>query len=677
MTWLRRVAPLALACPLFACAGDGNVDGSGDDDDSGSDSTADDTAGTTGIDEPDPVVDWPTLDCDPIAPAFCGHPFPSNVYTQADADTPTGRRVAFTPAMMPVSYYEVAADPAPWLRSDGFSPGVGIMVHLPGATAQGLPRVDDIAASLADDSATVLLEAETGVRVPHFAELDLSTDDVDARVLFIRPAVRLRDATRYIVAIRGVTDASGAVLDASPAFAALRDVTPLPEEPSVDSRRPLYADIFARLDGAGVARADLQLAWDFTTASDTNNTEWLVHMRDEALAMTDPLAYELTTEPLGEDGTLLVTGTFDVPLFLDKPEFGAVMNLGDDGLPEPTGMHAFEFEMVIPASAADQPAKLLHFGHGLLGTRAEIRRDELVALANTHGYALYSADWIGLAGDDQANIGDILQTGQLENFDGMFARLQQAVVNAMVLDRVAALGLANDPMVGAMLDPSEQHYYGISLGGIMGALFMSVSPDVERGVLEVMGMPFGFLLNRSAQFDQFFLIAKSAYTDPRDIQLTLGLVQMLWDRVEPTGYLGHLRDEPLPDTPRHEVLMRAAVGDHSVPTAGAHIMARSLDVPLLDTGVREVWGLETIAEPPAGSAYAEYDFGLPPEPACAVPQRACQDPHGRIRQLPEAAEQLDHFLSTGEVRNFCPDGVCSYPEMSGCGGDDPPPVACE
>ena len=59
-------------------------------------------------------------------------------------------------------------------------------------------------------------------------------------------------------------------------------------------------------------------------------------------------------------------------------------------------------------------------------------------------------------------------------------------------------------------------------------------------------------------------------------------------------------------------------------------------------------------------------MGLTP---CALPQRACDDPHGSIRVLPEAAEQLDHFLRTGEVRNFCPGGVCSFPQ-DGC---DPTP----
>ena len=83
--------------------------------------------------------------------------------------------------MMPVSYYDVQADPTPWTRSDGFSPGSSIMVHLPDAVSAGLPSAADIAASLEDASPTVLLDTVTGMRVPHFAELDLSTDDPSRR----------------------------------------------------------------------------------------------------------------------------------------------------------------------------------------------------------------------------------------------------------------------------------------------------------------------------------------------------------------------------------------------------------------------------------------------------------------------------------------------------------------
>ncbi len=50
--------------------------------------------------------------------------------------------------------------------------------------------------------------------------------------------------------------------------------------------------------------------------------------------------------------------------------------------------------------------------------------------------------------------------------------------------------------------------------------------------------------------------------------------------------------------------------------------------------------------------------------------RACTDPHGALLGLPAADEQLDRFLRTGEAINTCPDGVCRFPELSGCRGGE-------
>jgi hypothetical protein len=114
------------------------------------------------------------------------------------------------------------------------------------------------------------------------------------------------------------------------------------------------------------------------------------------------------------------------------------------------------------------------------------------------------------------------------------------------------------------------------------------------------------------------------------------------------------------------VFINAAIGDHQVTTLGAHLMARSVDAVHLDTGLRDIWGLPAVAGPITGSAYVEYDFGLPPEPLENLPQRACDDPHGKIRSLEEFRRQLDQFYRLGTVENFCEGGVCSFPEMSGC-----------
>lgn len=67
----------------------------------------------------------------------------------------------------------------------------------------------------------------------------------------------------------------------------------------------------------------------------------------------------------------------------------------------------------------------------------------------------------------------------------------------------------------------------------------------------------------------------------------------------------------------------------------------------------------------AGSAYVEYDFGLPMDPLPNLPQTACNDPHELVRRLDSARMQLDHFFDTGIVQNFCA-GACSYPQQGGC-----------
>jgi hypothetical protein len=141
---------------------------------------------------------------------------------------------------------------------------------------------------------------------------------------------------------------------------------------------------------------------------------------------------------------------------------------------------------------------------------------------------------------------------------------------------------------------------------------------------------------------------------------------MLWDRIEPTGYLPYVIENNLPNTPTHQIFIRAALGDHQVTNYGAHIMARTLGVPYLDSGLRSVFGLESVAGPVSGSAYTEYGFGLPPDPITNTPQRDCEDPHGKLRSLDEARKQLDHFYRTGSIENFCAGGVCDFSAMSGC-----------
>lgn len=637
--------------------------------------------GTGGQGGAAPTDKWPLLGCDPLVPEKCGYPFPSNVYTVADATSPTGRRVSlqsdfFTPSMMG---YTPASNP--WSRSDGFSPGSAILAFLPGAVGTGLPGVDQIEETILTSSPTVLLDMTTGQLVPHWTEIDHATANLDQRAILIHPAVPLEDGARYAVAIRGVEDGAGSVLPPSAAFAALRDGGTF-DHPSIEARRPLYQEIFTALDAAGVAKDDLQLAWDFTTASRENNTAWLLHMRDEAFELVgeDGPAYTIDSVQTDFDPNIAfkIEGTMEVPLYLDQPNPGATLQLGADGMPEPnasTPTYEVEWELLIPQSALTTPAKILQYGHGLLGSRTQIESGHFRTFINTYNYAIFSVNLVGLAEDDEGWIAARIASGQTDELSKMMDRLHQGFLNNLMGMRLMATGMDQDPTYGAYLDGSQRYYWGISQGGIMGGVLMSVSTDVERGVLEVMGQPYNTLLNRSVDFAPFFQVLNLSFPDGRDQQIFLGLTQMLWDRVEPNGYTKYTTANKLPGSPDdRRVLLRVALGDHQVTTFGGHVMARAMGAKHVTTGLRDIWGLEAVTGPvdEPGATYFEYDFGLPPEPLCNVPMSLCDDPHGELRKLDEARAQVNEFFTTGVATNTCVGGVCAHPELSGCTGMEDP-----
>ena len=575
---------------------------------------------------PDGGTPQAVVDCDPLVPEICGFPFPSDAYTIEDETSPTGLRVRFGPGLMRGS------SAAAWDKSDGFSTGNALMTYFDGGAGFGetpVGAVGHIDDGLGADSAIVVIEADTGDRVPYYADFDPLGKPTHQSLLLIRPIVRLKDATRYIVGVRGVRDAGGALVPASPAFAALRDGTPFTDDPSVDARRPRYDDIFGKLSAAGMPRASLQMAWDFTTASDENNWTWLVHMRDDALSRVGPSgpAYTIgevndntngTTDDDWNPDTIAfrINGTMTVPLYMTGAGPNSDLVFGPDGLPmvnpaQPTA--EVPFEVLIPKSALDAPGGLIEYGHGLFGSRSQIENGNFRTFINKNDYVFFGVDLWGMAESDTAAVGFILGTGNLGRISTMFDRLHQGFVNELLVMRMMKTGFANDPTYGKYIDPSRAYYYGISQGGIQGAVFMALSTDIERGVLEVMGQPYSLLVFRSKDFDPFLEILHTAFPDPRVDHLAVGLVQMLWDRVEPNGYSQHIVRDPLPGTEAKEALLRAALGDHQVNNIGAHIIARTMQLPHVDTGIapHDIFGLTTVTAPLAESAYLEYGFGLP------------------------------------------------------------------
>jgi hypothetical protein len=347
-----------------------------------------------------------------------------------------------------------------------------------------------------------------------------------------------------------------------------------------------------------------------------------------------------------------------VPLYLDKPSSGAILNVGPDGLPVQNGTATYPFLVHIPYSATTgTPGALLQYGHGLLGGRDEIEAGNVQEMANEKNFVVFATDWIGMASDDVSGIIGVISGGNIGDFKRTPDRLHQSFVNGLLAMRMMSGAFAQDDAVKfngvSAIDPAQRYYDGNSQGGIFGACYMAITTDVTRGVLGVPGQPYGLLLNRSKDFDPFFSIMRATFPNALDQQIVLGLIQMVWDRAEPGGYSHHITQDMLPGTPAHDVLLHVAMGDHQVNTLAAHIMARTVGAKNIAPVNRTIFGIEEVMAPHTGSAMVEWFFGNAPDPITNIPPSDGEDPHGKVRKLASAKSQKDVFLRTGVVQNFC------------------------
>jgi hypothetical protein len=646
----------------------------------------------------------PAADCQPFSEP-CLLPFPNNLFTKPDPTSATGLRVDLPQAAMPTNTNGVQVSVAPYDRSDGFSPGSSIIARVPGLDTQAAfdqtnpVRLSDMSQAYAPDAPIVVIDASTGQRALIWAELDSNAGDPLHTTLLIHPGKNLIEGHRYVVALRDLKDANGQTLAAPDWFARLRDDRPLLK--SEKDQRERYGEVFKTLKDAGIARKSLYLAWDFTVASTRSLSSPMLSIRDDAFGQLGDS--DLTDlQPAGSAPSFQVTsvqdftpdqnprllrevlGTFTVPCYLTTPACAvgggfhySSTNPDDTPTQLPGNVGTAQFDCIVPRAAQSAPARTSLYGHGLLGSRAEVHAGNVQDMAAEHDFVFCATDWWGLASGDV--LFDVSALQDINRFPAVADRLQQGVLNTLLLGRLLAnpAGLASNAAFqlngSPLIDASHLYYDGNSQGGIMGGITTAVAPDYTRAVLGVTGMDYGgILLQRSTDFTQFaaFLYGQQpggGYSDPSIHPLVLDLMQQLWDRGEADGYAAHMTSYPLPDTPAHQVLMQTAYGDHQVSQYAAAVEARTIGasghVPALDLPARAqdtnlFYGIPAIQSYPFdGSAWVIWDDGaglVPPPPLTNTPPTTGRDPHGDVRATVAARMQKSDFLEPdGAVVDVC------------------------
>ncbi|MEZ4474366.1 MAG: hypothetical protein R3F60_26990 [bacterium] len=634
---------------------------------------------------PDAAAEGPTEPCDPLDPAVCTFPWPSSLYLAEDEGRATGYTLRFGAESLPANVQGVRIRPEVFERMDGYEPGVPLMLVVPGLDATDLPDERFIAESITADSPLLWFE-DTGAglrRVPCFAEVDPKERDPQKRLLFVRPAEILKENTRYVVALRGLVDEAGEAVPPSEAFIALRDGT---AAGGLARRQARFDRVFADLEAEGFPRESLYIAWDFHTASSDALHGPMLHMRRAGFEATGPDGPELTITDVEEfaaadDGSgrpvdpyiaLELRGTMRVPHFMEpwgEGQFGKTgyhFFLGPDGLPAQNGWRDADFWVRIPHSALDgTPHGLVMYGHGQLGRGSQVRAGDKGQVANEGRLIFFACDMVGMSEEEEGAVPSILLDMNL--FPWIADRLHQGMLEYMLLTRAMKQRLQAVPAVqerGIVVDPTRVYYSGISQGGIFGATFMSLAPDITRGHLGVPGQHYFTLLGRSRNFLVLFAFLEGAYLPVADQWIALQVTQQLWSQTDPVSHYRHISAEPFEDDPPRSVLLAPAKGDFQVAPLTVEIVARSgLGVALLEhyDDERTVDLVQPVAYPHAGSGIVGWNFGNAwPPPGNTPPdgEDPAGDPHGKPRNDADHNRQMIRFFDTGEIVDVCGGGVC-------------------
>ena len=321
------------------------------------------------------------------------------------------------------------------------------------AKRTGSVPITDVARSFDAAAPILVINARTLRRQLIWTELDSNASTPANTALLIHPARNFREGERYIVALRNLRGADGALLQPSAAFRKARDRI---ETNSLrfERRRPHMEHVFKRLKRAGVKRGELYLAWDFTVASAHSLSSRLRHIRDDAFrgSATPTWATCVSgsapkfrsprspTSPPAQNAVIRrrVEGTVEVPCCLDQPgcPAGSRFRLGPNGQPVRTPGNVTDANFIcnIPRSvSAATPGRLSLYGHGLFGSAAEVNSISQLQIASEHKVVLCASDWIGMSGGDIPNTLSILQ--DLSGFPELADRLQQGFLNFLFLGR--------------------------------------------------------------------------------------------------------------------------------------------------------------------------------------------------------------------------------------------------
>lgn len=497
--------------------------------------------------------------------------------------------------------------------------------------------------------AVAVLNCETG-EVP--VRLETTTVETSGdNALEIYPVLPLRPKTTYVyVVTRAALDASGEPLAAAPELTQALDG----QVPSLAAWRGSLNCALERLaDEKGIAVEDIVAIDIFTTQPTTDDLLAIKNLFADGVLQPPVPVFEnspIPSFPVGiypentpefanltgslTDANIAAVGVGSFASYdfrKNRSAFDPELVAGN----ATPGVNNLEFYVTIPKAPMPEGGyPIVIFGHGLGGSAFD-------AIGASRLFEDAPVMVIGISALSHGRRG--MATNFFNLVDGFATRenFRQTVADMLQLElmiknaTVAPFDKVNHDRI---------HYFGVSLGGIMGTLFMGNDPNVRTGVLSVPGGGLPNIVQSTAigglLKPLISLTVRIPMTDPRFpafLRRFTHLSQWVLDAGDPINTAAAILDpeRSLPGVPVKRILMQVGITDDVVPnfTSEDLIATMGIDDAKATLGCNSPEGCTGVWR------FVMTDYGF-----------AANSGHGVTGTVPEARTQVkEYIVSDGTV----------------------------
>jgi hypothetical protein len=539
--------------------------------------------------------------CQPLSISTCTLPFPSNFYTQADADSATGKVVDLKGSLLTPEVENKLSNfssSTAYKDASGFSAAGPIMFEL-------ADDFDENSLPIDGGNAVLVFDQDTGLALPirskkyHYAENNRFDDA--AHIIEIFPRARFEFGHTYTAVItNSLLNMNGQPIPSAEGINMLINQTA-----TWDGALSMQTAL-QQLEQFGIQQEQVVSFVEFTIGDEQTNNEPLFKLIEKVSQQEHSVRNLKTTQINIWPYAASIKGQVKLSDF--RKANGQV----DFSATAESHQEWADFLMMLPTSSKHGKSPIAIYGHGV----GVVKETMLLTVAFSNakrGIASITIDQPNHGSRSQQDGGNIFKILKPETFtrlSGMVSQSTLDMTSVLIAIQTSLAELDAVPSGNAWwhslwysggidtpdIDIERIHYQGTSMGGVLGTSFIASAKGLKSAFLQVSGVGISNILTHSILFESFgFENLIPANASAGEAALFIQLLQQEFNKADAINFAHYIK-QPIHGRSPRKLVLQYGLGDKVVYNPASKALAEIVDLPLIVPSLLDIAYLRTSSD---------------------------------------------------------------------------------